>query len=610
MKEILFSYFIIQFILVYCFSIGSFFAKIINSKFNILSKILIGYSIVCLILFYLYFFLKIENKIIIYIILVSTPVLFIDFKKYYKNFFLNKINILISIILFFFLFIAIFYGEQFYVFRGNNWDSFNYLTSALLFKNHNYSEILNNSFPEIYLQFRELDSIVTGRPIVNYLLSFFINNKINIFLSYYLFKILLTILVFISLKDFIDFFFKKNTNLSYIIAFGYIFSFWNIYVFEIDALSHLASIPILILLIKHIFNLFDKLSENDVKNFLFVSILSSTLFIIYPEVIILPALIFLVLMIEFFLKLNFKILLNFLFSFVLFIILTSPSIETNYKYLFTSQLNQALRLSDWWGYFGSFMLGRDNLVLNIDFVKNLENIIASGSFYNILSYIHSEHFQNKYYFIYLNIFPSLTGLYYLLPGKIESYLELFYQSIILLTIYIYILKIFVLNTNYLLSLNNYKNFYKKLFFLILCLIIFLLYHQNFWTIIKLFTFIFPFIFIFFVVNLSNQKTNKIYMIFMVFFFFYKYSTFNNGIGRLDSFPSIIDPELKTKVNWNINRNSLENCSNIHFDEKNYFKKAYIYLKYINLDLKNEKVINNVKVCKIIFVNNNFKIIYE
>ena len=100
------------------------------------------------------------------------------------------------------------------------------------------------------------------------------------------------------------------------------------------------------------------------------------------------------------------------------------------------------------------------------------------------------------------------------------------------------------------------------------------------------------------------------MIFMVFFFFYKYSTFNNGIGRLDSFPSIIDPELKTKVNWNINRNSLKNCSNIHFDEKNYFKKAYIYLKYINLDLKNEKVINNVKVFKIIFVNNNFKIIFE
>ena len=34
---------------------------------------------------------------------------------------------------------------------------------------------------------------------------------------------------------------------------------------------------------------------------------------------------------------------------------------------------------------------------------------------------------------------------------------------------------------------------------------------------------------------------------------YKYSEFNNGIGRLDSFPSIIKKKNKTLINWKIDK---------------------------------------------------------
>ena len=34
-------------------------------------------------------------------------------------------------------------------------------------------------------------------------------------------------------------------------------------------------------------------------------------------------------------------------------------------------------------------------------------------------------FDKYYYFIYLNILPSLLGLYHLLPGKIESTISFF-----------------------------------------------------------------------------------------------------------------------------------------------------------------------------------------
>ena len=56
-------------------------------------------------------------------------------------------------------------------------------------------------------------------------------------------------------------------------------------------------------------------------------------------------------------------------SITFFLLLTIPSLKTNYEYLFIKQMSQALRSNDWWAYFGSFILGKDNLVTNTDFVN-------------------------------------------------------------------------------------------------------------------------------------------------------------------------------------------------------------------------------------------------
>ena len=45
-------------------------------------------------------------------------------------------------LLFFFILISIFYGENFYTFRGNHWDYFYYLSQSILTNIYNYDELI------------------------------------------------------------------------------------------------------------------------------------------------------------------------------------------------------------------------------------------------------------------------------------------------------------------------------------------------------------------------------------------------------------------------------------------------------------------------------------
>ena len=65
---------------------------------------------------------------------------------------------------------------------------------------------------------------------------------------------------------------------------------------------------------------------------------------------------------------------------------------------------------------------------------------------------------------------------------------------------------------------------------------------------------------------------------LIIFPIYKYSIFNYGIGRLDSFPSIMHPEMKKNFNWQLKISKSLNCPNIIIDINDYFKKSYILLK--------------------------------
>ena len=535
-----FGILISNFIFFYIYSIGEFLSKTFELKVSKLNKIIFGYSIFLIFLYFLYFILDFEVKEI-YVFLIVTFIFFLTkINKFLNNFFFTRENFLVNLIFIVYLIPLIIYGEQFYIFRGNYWDSSNYLSSAILFNKYEYQDIINKSYSNIFLEFQNIDYIIKARPLANLLLSLLINKFLSVFFSFYLFKIILTTLIFLSLTAFLENLFKfhyKNTFL--ILPFVFIFSFWNIYIFEIDALSHYSSIPILIFSISLIFNIFNSLGEK--KNYILFAVVSSSLFIIYPEIFLIIILIFLALLFDSFKKIDKKIIFSFLTCFLVFLSITLMSYETNYKHLVISQFNQITTSNDWWGYFGSFILGKNNLVLNPEFVNEIKIAIKDNSKnINILSLIHEQHFNNDFKFIYLNILPSLSGLYFLMPGLIKNNYLYFGQYFFVFFIIIYLLLIIYKNFNYLFRNFDLKN--KLIYFIILNLIflIYLISNQSYWTIIKYYTYLFPFMFLFFSINLKKKSINKFYIILASIFFIYKYSINNDGIGRYDSFPSIID----------------------------------------------------------------------
>ena len=95
---------------------------------------------------------------------------------------------------------------------------------------------------------------------------------------------------------------------------------------------------------------------------------------------------------------------------------------------------------------------------------------------------------------------------------------------------------------------------------------------------------------------------------------YKYSVFNNGIGRYDSFPSITNINLKNKTHWSVSERDMASCSKIYIEDINMdeINKRYIFSKLINLDIKFDLFKNNNdlkdKDCKIILDNGFFKIL--
>ena len=607
MLKLILSLVICNIALFYFYSICLIFEKLFKFKFNSSSKIVVGYSLVILISYYLYFSLNLAPKLINTFFVISLILFLKNFRNYLKFFFITRANFFLNFIILIILIPALVYGEQFYIFRGNYWDSSSYLISGLLFKGFSFKEVLSDNYPQIYQEFNNIDRVTTGRPLAHYLLSLFLNLKFSIFYSYYLFKCFISAIIFLSISDFFKkFFFINDNNKNFLLSFIFIFSFWNIYVFEIDTLSHYASIPILIFLIKIFFD-FDKNIKNN-KNYLLIGIISSGLFIIYPEIFFIPIVVYSIIILNSLRIIKKKEFYYIFLSGLLFIILTLPSLTTNYEYLFFSQLKQAVRLNDWWGYFGSFILGKENLVLNDNFVNQLKFYLTNYSTAEILKFIHNSHFSQNYFFIYLNILPSISGLYYLLPGKINNIYQFIFHLIILLGLISYLINIIFKNLNYILFKKKKLN--KILIYIFAICLIFLIYfflNKSYWSIIKLYTYLFPFIFIFFAIDLDKKKVNIIYVFLVSLFCLYKFSEFNHGIGRLDSFPSILSPSLKKEIVWeSVRQDDLKICKNISFN-----KNDYIINKYLNLKLLNQKKYNKeTKVCKLGLEKKKFKFVNE
>ena len=599
-------------VLLIFFVIGSAFNNEFNviKKKNIIDEIIVGFSLFVVFTYHSYFVLNINNIFLTIFLLVFV---FIYHFKFFKNFKINK-NILTKYSLIIFILFLIFLipigfsGEQFYVFRGNNWDSFNYLSSALLFNSYSYNDLLDEKIINKFDDFQSIREIILYRPYINYLLSLFLNFKLfDIFLINFSFKIFLSIINFFAFLSFINIFEKFNEIKKIFLSFIFSFSFFSLYVFEIDALSHLASISLFLISTKYMYIFFLNEKNKYFKNIIFISLLNSALFIIYPEIYLFYIIILFLYFCGkvFFLKskINYKKIVLFIFS---FFILTICSYNTNYKFLLL-QISHALTSNvDWWGYYGAFIFGRENLVLELDYINLIQEKIKNKSIIELVKLFYFDHINNGYNFILLNIVPSIFGMYHLAIGKLDDFFSYINLTII---IFLNFYLLYIIKNNIIFFKKKDKHIYISIVIIFL-IILYLIINGNFWTVIKLYSFSLIFIFIFISINFKKNSFNNLIVIFLIIFPFYKYSSLEYGIGRIDSFPSIINKNNKININWNLQNKDMLPCDKIISSENEYFIKSYIHLKSLYLDKTFNNLTNlndkkNIKTCKVTVIEKNF-----
>jgi len=588
------------------FSILQFFSL---DKYNKISTVLgLSFIIFFSYLFFFFFYLNVNVIAVIFIIFFIIS-LFFNIYYFRSNFFLvNLTNAKLSVpIVLLFGIIAIIYGQQFYVFRGNYWDYFYYIKQALIICSNNFGDYIftknsnsnlldgytykvlsnNSALHQNLINFFNFNFIYRY-PGLDLLLSFFLKLKfLDIFQSVYSFNVLLISLIATAFNFiFSQISKKKEFYYSSIIC---SLSFWSLYIFEIHALRHLCSLSLFIAGIGLLCDLSKNIIDKNVKYFLVLAFLEASIFLIYPELFafnILFVLIYLLILIRkkiIFFN-NYKIILVGLLFLVIF---SFPGYKSNFLYTIDHIRFTKYSLVDYWGYYGSFILGRENLVSDPEFTRTLQSQISTNhnSFY-LLNYIIHSHLSNGYESILINILPSFFGLYFLTYPTVN-----YFYFILILTLTFYLINNVKKNIFFIFKYqNNFTIILTSMFCVWVFFSIILLLTNNYWGLIKLYFYFFIlFLFIAFFKfkkekNFFYLKPNKKLLFLLLLFPIYKYSVNNNGIGRLDSFPSIINQKLKNNFSWDLNVAKVNSCNNIiitstlDFNKENSIK--FIYLKLL------------------------------
>jgi len=555
-----------------------------------------GFSLIIVLVNILYFFFEISLTSIAYVI--STLSIFILFylvkknllsKLFKKFFFCNLIGIPIFLFLLFFYSL---YGENLIIFRGNQWDYFHYLKQSLIVLHNNYQYLSQNP-DQLYFN----EKYVHDRPItyLNIALVKLISN-FDIFKAGFLYKCLC---ISLTANGFITV--LKNHKNKIILSILFPFSFWVFYIYEIDALAQMISIPITLVLTSLVLEFFIGEKKIDNKNIFKISIISAASFLIYAESFFIYLLVFIIAFIikqNNFLLFYKKINKNHFKIFLLFIIFTVASYGATYGVIFNkifSNISGNVNVN-YWGYYGSFILGQKSIILDNQIVNQLKKITEGGYQFNIITEIIKINYLSGYSLFFLNVIPSFFGLFIITINQLQNSLTFYFNLIsiiftnIILIIFIIRLKKYFKKINY-----DYQILLKAILITFILLFVLFLFKKSYWQIIKLYFYFSPFLF--FLIVLDKGKINYFLIVIICLTPIYQYSENNNGIGKKNSFPSIINPDYKNKFNWELDEKKFINCSSIEIkiDTNRYNVQKYNYAaikvydyQKINLQNKNQK----------------------
>jgi len=604
------------FLFILFYFIAQFFLTLLGYLFKSTSKnnyhhSVYGLCIMMIIAIFSFFFLRASLLSTVYIILFLSILNFFyiiktkNLKKFISLFF-KSAAIGFPIFLFFIIFYFI-YDEKLILFRGNQWDYFHYLSQSLIVFKNDYNHLINNP-NQIY---GGINIYIHDRPITYLNIAFvkFLTN-LDIFKTGFLYKCICISLSGNGFSRVLNF---KNNQRVVLYSILFPFSFWVFYVYEIDALAQLASISITLVLTALILDLIKNKTKKSFILFLKISITSAALFIIYAEIFFIFLLLFLVI---FIFNKKLKILFNkkiILSSFSLFVMFTIASYDSTYGVIFKKIIDNIAGLNvDFWTYYGAFILGKESIILDEKSVLLIKNLISSGYNYNSIIDIIKINYQNDYQLFFLNIIPSFFGLFIITIGKINLSFEFFINLIIVLSVNLLIIFYFFQKKNYSSAENNnYKILTKPILMIFLVLSFFFFIKNSYWQIIKLYFYLSPFLYLFIILN-KKKIVRYFFLLIICATPIYQYSIYNDGIGRKNSFPSIINPAYKKKFDWIINTHDLDSCNTIEvkIDTSRYNVHKYNYASLKVYDNENLLIENYNKIHKCFIIENgsNFIIV--
>jgi len=592
------------------------FDKTLNLKF--INPIIIGLSVFIILLYFLYHILYLTlltSNVITFLILLYLSIVNyrINLKRKFNLIIEN--SIIIFPLIFFFIFLSFIFGENFYTFRGNHWDYFYYLSQSILVNIYDYTELLklneisNNNFSEVfgfrgYYFDNDLKNIYfhDERTSIFLLLGsvLFIPFK-DLFFIFFIYKIFLSSITSCALFSILNSI-KNNNTINIIISIIYSFSFWNIYLNETEAIPQSLSLGFfLVILFSYISFIFKKNNCSSGNVFLLFLLLISFYLVYIDIVFILFFFLFIFSILNWskfflFLKINFGKILVFVLLFISFAFLSfdnvlSPVLDTRISRSISTSFNDIQNRLFLWGYYGSFVLGKDSIISNKDIIYNLTNLQISNGL-ELIYKIFSLQIENGYKLFVLNIIPSLSGLYHFgIPEKISN---LYYLNLILILFFNFMLvRISFRNFSYFFRENNIlSNIFITSLISSILLILYFLYLGQIFFIIKLYISLGVIIFLFLIYDYSsNKKTNKVYLFAICILVIYKFGIFNSGINRNDSLPSIININYKKNFNWKILDIENYECGKIYNLIEDFEKDKMQWIKYNYLNIKFFKIIS-------------------
>jgi hypothetical protein len=466
-------------------------------------------------------------------------------------------------------------GEQFYSFRGNWWDHFNYMSGVLALKyekiNYIRNSILNNSLVGDYAQ-RSLSS----RPSASIIASlFYFNKNISLFSYLYLGSLLLmNIPIILKISNNIT---HSKIN-SAAITLSLIIGYWGQLYIDIAVWSHILSIPIMFGIFYTLFNI------NNYSNwvsFLSLFIMVTSFIIVYPE----GALYVLaVLGTTIFFTNRTKVIhiLGISICSLLAIMLI------DYSGTFATFISQFFKIIPEGGnflsktgllYFGQPYTGFDFTSTYYGKLSEFKNIVMDTGFYPIIKLLLTENPENI--LLLLNVIPVTLSLYYPI-FLLTSYNVLIGTSVSALIIILLLMHISTLIN----CRSDTKKFLYTLVSLSFISLLILFLFGKYWEATKAVSYIIPVIVIIYfsmIANIIEIKAKKLrFILFSLFLlsnlsfgFARIYHSFeDSGIGHQSPFPSVIRKEHKLYYRY-FTPNNLETCDLVYVYENNVNRRHYL-----------------------------------